>query len=354
MATDDPFHHVRDTSVWELPAFVCRIFDANSYPSLPVLTVFGHQFPITKYMVLQVVALVLSVVIFRGLAARVRDGAPVKGAWWNFWETLVLFIRDQVVRPSIGIPHHHGSDGHDDHSHDAHSHGDHSHGDHSHGDHSHGDHSHGDHSHGDHSHGDHSHGDHAHGDHASVDASGARELVQAGHPADKYLPYVWSVFFYVLFCNLLGAIPFLGSPTADINVTAVLAVVTFAHVVFFGSQQSGVVGFWKSLLPHMELPGVVAVVLLPLIWVIEALGLLIKHGVLAIRLFANIMAGHTVLGVFLGFVAMVDGPLWGIVMPASILGQVGIGMLELFVAFLQAYVFSLLTSLFISAAVNPH
>ena len=324
MATDDPFHHVRDTSVWELPAFVCRIFDANSYPSLPVLTVFGHQFPITKYMVLQVVALVLSVVIFRGLAARVRDGAPVKGAWWNFWETLVLFIRDQVVRPSIGIPHHHGSDGHDDHSHDAHSHGD------------------------------HSHGDHAHGDHASVDASGARELVQAGHPADKYLPYVWSVFFYVLFCNLLGAIPFLGSPTADINVTAVLAVVTFAHVVFFGSQQSGVVGFWKSLLPHMELPGVVAVVLLPLIWVIEALGLLIKHGVLAIRLFANIMAGHTVLGVFLGFVAMVDGPLWGIVMPASILGQVGIGMLELFVAFLQAYVFSLLTSLFISAAVNPH
>ena len=165
---------------------------------------------------------------------------------------------------------------------------------------------------------------------------------------------MWSVFFYILFCNLLGAIPLLGSPTADINVTGVLAVVTFAHVIFFGSQQSGFVGFWKSLVPGMELPGPIAVLLLPLIWVIEAMGLLIKHGVLAIRLFANLMAGHTVLGVFLGFIALVDGAAWGIVMPASIFGQIAIGMLELFVAFLQAYVFALLTSLFISAAVNPH
>ena len=100
--------------------------------------------------------------------------------------------------------------------------------------------------------------------------------------------------------------------------------------------------------------GPLAFVLVPGLWLIETLGLFIKHGVLAVRLFANIMAGHTVLGVFLAFIAQVDGVLWGIVMPASILGQVGIGMLELFVAFLQAYVFSLLTSLFISAAVNPH
>ena len=130
--------------------------------------------------------------------------------------------------------------------------------------------------------------------------------------------------------------------------------ITFVHVVFYGSQQSGIVGFWKSLVPGMDLPPLIAVVLLPVIWLIEAGGLLIKHGVLAVRLFANIMAGHTVLGVFLGFIALANGPLWGIVMPASIFGQVAIGMLELFVAFLQAYVFSLLASLFISAAVNPH
>lgn len=178
--------------------------------------------------------------------------------------------------------------------------------------------------------------------------------VDVSHPADKYLPYVWSVFFYILFCNLLGAIPLLGSPTADINVTGVLAFVTFLHVAYFGSQKSGFAGFLKSLVPHMDLPGPIAVILLPLIWLIEAGGLLIKHGVLAVRLFANIMAGHTVLGVFLGFIAVVDGFLWGLVTPASILAQVGVGLLELFVAFLQAYVFALLTSLFISAAVNPH
>ncbi len=313
MSANDPFHHVRDGSVWELPTFVCRLFGLDTYPSLPVVTILGYEFAITKYMVLQVVALVMSLLIFRGLAVRVRDGKPVSGAWWNFWETLALFIRDQVVRPSIGIPHEHG---HDDHSH----------------------------GHDDHGHGNHGHGDHGH----------SAAVVEAGHPADKYLPYVWSVFFYILICNLLGAIPFLGSPTGSISVTAVLAVVTFGHVVFFGSQKSGAVGFWKSLVPHMDLPGPLALVLIPGLWMIETLGLFIKHGVLAVRLFANIMAGHTVLGVFLAFIAQVDGVLWGLVMPASILGQVGIGMLELFVAFLQAYVFSLLTSLFISAAVNPH
>lgn len=324
MSADDPFHHVRDSNVWELPVFVLKAFGLDSYPKLPVFTIFGHQFVVTKYMVLQVVALVLSLLIFRGLAKRVKGGKPVSGMWWNFWETLALFIRDQVVRPSIGIPHHHDDHGHGD-GHDA----------------------------GGHGHGD-SHHDHGHGQVAHVDAGG-HVAVDVGHPADKYLPYVWSVFFFILICNLLGALPFLGSPTANINVTAVLAVVTFVHVVYFGSQQSGFTGFWKSLVPSMDLPGPIAIILLPGIWLIEAGGLLIKHGVLAIRLFANIMAGHTVLGVFLAFIAAENlGAMWGVVMPASVLGQVAIGMLELFVAFLQAYVFALLTSLFISAAVNPH
>lgn len=306
----DPFHHVRDANTWELPGFV--------HLSMPPW--------LTKYMVLQVVAVVLAFVIFRGLAMRVAGGRPVKGLWWNFWEALALFIRDEVVRPSIGIPHHH-----DDHDHGHPAEGGHEHG--------------------------HAHAqvaaDHSHAGRA-VGAGHATADVALGHPADKYLPFVWSVFFYILFCNLLGAIPFLGSPTANINVTGVLAVVTFVHVVYFGTQQSGFVGFWKSLVPGMELPPLIAVILLPVIWVIEAFGLLIKHGVLAVRLFANILAGHTVLGVFLGFIAVANGPIWGIVMPASIFGQVAIGMLELFVAFLQAYVFSLLASLFISAAVNPH
>ena len=183
-----------------------------------------------------------------------------------------------------------------------------------------------------------------------------RETVISGRPSGRSLylpPYVWSVFFYILICNLLGAIPLLGSPTANINVTGVLAFVTFIYVVICGSEQTGVGGFLKGLVPSMDLPGPM-IALWPMIWVIEAFGLLIKHAVLAIRLFANIMAGHTVIAVFLAFIAVVDGMMWGLVMPASILAQVAIGLLELLVAFLQAYVFAMLTSLFISAAVNPH
>lgn len=317
-SADDQFHHVRDGSIWELPRFVLDLLGRSSHVELP--------FGLTKYMVLQVVAAVLVFVVFRGLAKRIKNGQPAQGVWWNFWEMLALYIRDEVVRPSIGIPH------------DDHGHGDHGGGNADHG----------------HSHVDHSHSGHSHEVHSpAMSPAGGVSGVVVGHPADRYLPYVWSVFFYILFCNLLGAIPLLGSPTANINVTGVLAVVTFAHVVFYGSQKSGFGGFLKSLVPGMELPPAIAIILLPGIWVIEAFGLLIKHGVLAIRLFANIVAGHTVLGVFLGFIATA-GSFWVIVMPASILGQVAIGMLELFVAFLQAYVFALLTSLFISAAVNPH
>jgi F-type H+-transporting ATPase subunit a len=308
----DPFHHVRDGSEWELPQFVLDLFGRKEQFVLP--------YGITKYMVLQVVAAVLAFLVFRGLSRRVAGGRPVKGVFWNFWEMLALYVRDEIVRPSIGIPH----DDHHDHGHDAHGHGDHVEdvpG----------------------------HAVPAKGEHVA----NGHSVVEVGHPADKYLPFVWSVFFYVLFCNLLGALPLMGSPTANINVTAVLAFMVFVHVVMYGSQKSGFGGYLKSLVPHMDLPGPIAMLLLPMIWLIEAGGLLIKHGVLAIRLFANIMAGHTVLGVFLGFIALA-GSLWPVVIPASILGQVGIGLLELFVAFLQAYVFALLTSLFISAAVNPH
>ncbi|WP_397571331.1 F0F1 ATP synthase subunit A [Schlesneria sp. T3-172] len=327
----DPFHHVRDGQVWELPRFVLDLLGRGEHLVLP-----GRW---TKYMVLQIVAAVLVFLVFRGLAGRVKNGTPVKGGFWNFWEMLALYVRDEIVRPSIGYPH---DDHHDDHGN-------------------------ADHAHADHGNSHSSHGSPAvvlsqshsgadavlAGGHVALTPSGYA-AVDVSHPADKFLPYVWSVFFYILFCNLLGAIPLLGSPTADINVTGMLAAVTFLHVVFFGSQKSGFGGFLKSLVPHMDLPGPIAIILLPLIWIIEAGGLLIKHGVLAVRLFANIMAGHTVLGVFLGFIAVVDGFLWNLVTPASILAQVGVGLLELFVAFLQAYVFALLTSLFISAAVNPH
>jgi F-type H+-transporting ATPase subunit a len=108
----------------------------------------------------------------------------------------------------------------------------------------------------------------------------------------------------------------------------------------------------------MELPKAIAGILIPMIWVIELFGLLVKHFVLAVRLFANLLAGHMVIGAILGFIAVVsplENPLlFGTITVASIGGQIFIGLLELFVAFLQAYVFAFLATLFISAAVHPH
>ena len=220
----------------------------------------------------------------------------VTGRWWNFWESIVIYMRDEVVRPTIGEGHH------DD--------------------------------------------DHGHGHHHGP---------KVGHPADKYLPFVLSCFFYVLICNLLGVFPWMGSATGELNVTIALAFTTFCAVVIYGSREQGPIQFWLSLAPSMELPIGLKVILLPMIWVIELAGFLIKHAVLAIRLFANIMAGHTVIAVFLGFIAMTaDTGMWAIVMPSSIIAQILVGLLELFVAFLQAYVFAFLATLFISAAVNPH
>jgi F-type H+-transporting ATPase subunit a len=117
----------------------------------------------------------------------------------------------------------------------------------------------------------------------------------------------------------------------------------------------GVVGFWKGLVPHMELPWLLAIFLLPMIFLIELLGLLIKHGILAIRLLANMVAGHLVLAVLLAFIlASAESLAWFGVAPASVLGSTALMMLELFVAFLQAYIFTFLSALFIGMAVHPH
>lgn len=307
----DPFHHVRDVPYFELPQFLTDLLPPGA-THLPA--------GLTKFMVLQVVAAVLAGLVMWGLARRVAGGKAVHGRFWNFWEAIALFIRDEVVRPTIGDPHAH--DHHDDH---------------------------------------HGHGDSGGHEHAAPAANGHPALagaaaVAVGHPADRYLPFIWSVFFYVLFCNLLGAIPWLGSATGNMNVAAPLALTVFVAVLVAGIARSGFAGFWKSLVPSMELPGAIGVVLLPMIWFIEFAGLLIKHAVLAVRLFANMMAGHTVLGVILGFIAQTAdyGFLWYAVTPVSIVAQVFIGLLELFVAFLQAYVFAFLASLFIGTAVNPH
>ena len=184
------------------------------------------------------------------------------------------------------------------------------------------------------------------------------------HDADRFMPFLLTMFFFVLGCNLLGMVPWLGTATAALATTGALALITFLAVIGTGMSKLGVAGFWKAQVPPMdlglELGGInfepaLKAVLLPMIFTIEVIGLLIKHFVLAVRLLANMLAGHLVLAVILAFIAAYwqNGAIWGVA-PASILGATALSMLELFVAFLQAYIFAFLSALFIGMAVHPH
>ncbi|MFV2065702.1 MAG: F0F1 ATP synthase subunit A [Pirellulales bacterium] len=179
--------------------------------------------------------------------------------------------------------------------------------------------------------------------------------------ADRFVPFLLTMFFFVLACNLLGMLPWCGSPTGALGTTGALAMITFVTVVGAGVRKFGPIGYWKSLVPHMDLPGILGILLKPMIFLIEVLGLLIKHFVLAVRLLANMMAGHLVLAVIVAFVAAsftvhhsYTSPLWVGVTVASIFGALALSLLELFVAFLQAFIFVFLSALFIGMTVHPH
>ena len=175
------------------------------------------------------------------------------------------------------------------------------------------------------------------------------------HDYKHFVPLLWTIFFFILTMNLMGMFPLLGTATGNISVTSALALAVFAVVLFTGMKKLGVVGFWKAQAPHMDLPGPLKIPMTVGIWCIEVFGLFIKHMVLAVRLFANMFAGHLVLAVFVGFIGVTWGTGIGwIVTPASLGGSVAIGLLEILVAFIQAYVFTFLTALFIGAAVHPH
>lgn len=175
------------------------------------------------------------------------------------------------------------------------------------------------------------------------------------HDVNRFMPLLWTMFFFVLGCNLFGMVPWMGSPTGSLAVTGVMALITFGAVLAAGIKEMGFFGFFKAQVPHMDLPGPIAVVLIPLIFVIEIFGLLVKHFVLAVRLLANMLAGHVVLAVIIGFIgATASLNIWYGVAPVSVVGAVILSCLELFVAFLQAYIFVFLSALFIGAAVHPH
>jgi F-type H+-transporting ATPase subunit a len=137
------------------------------------------------------------------------------------------------------------------------------------------------------------------------------------HDADKYLPYLTTLFLFIFSMNLIGLIPFMGSPTAAITVTGALAFVSFIVIHISGIQENGFGGYLKTFIPHIELEGGSGMQLFGGMIkygmaFLEYATAFIRAGVLAVRLFANMLAGHTVLFIILFFIALVDNPAYQI------------------------------------------
>ena len=164
----------------------------------------------------------------------------------------------------------------------------------------------------------------------------------AGSKAKPYFPFVFSLFMFVLFCNMLGMLPYSFTVTSHIIVTFALAAVIFVGVTIIGFVNHGI----KYL--KLFIPSGVPLFLLPLIVIIEIISYLSRPVSLSVRLFANMMAGHTMLKVFGGFVISLG--IIGGWLPLSF--TVALTGLEILIAFLQAYVFAILTCIYLNDALN--
>ena len=165
----------------------------------------------------------------------------------------------------------------------------------------------------------------------------------AGTKAKPYFSFIFSLFMFVLFCNMFGMIPYTFTVTSHIIVTFVLAAFIFISVTIIGFIKHGF-GYLKLFVPS------VPVVLLPLIVIIEIISYLSRPISLSVRLFANMMAGHTMMKVFGGFVVSLG--IIGGWLPLTF--SVALTGLEILVAFLQAYVFAILTCIYLNDALNLH
>ena len=239
-------------------------------------------FAISRYMVIEVAVAIIMFFIFRWLAGKVSSGEAPKGKVWNLLESIVCFVKTDVVEKGI-----------------------------------------------------------------------------EPHESSKFMPLFWTIFFFILGCNLMGMIPWIGSPTAAFGVTAMLALVIFFVGTALGVMKFGVVGYLKNLCPELGLPMYLAIGIVPMVWLIEFASLFIKHGILAIRLLANMVAGHLVLLGIMGLAfgahaASMQSGSWTALSVVAILGTTVLSFMELFVAFLQAYVFTLLAALFVGSATHHH
>ncbi len=247
------------------------------------------------------IALSLFALVLLVFARRRPDQLAPAGRVQNILETLVLFVRDDIVKPNLA-PHHAEPAG-------------------------------------------------AHG-HAIAHPE--------PHPTDRWTPFFASLFFAILVCNLFGLIPLFGTATGHIAVTTAFALITGLLMIALALKKNGVAYFAKQVPIPFKLDPL-SLVLWPFLFIIETLQLVIRPAALSIRLFANMLAGHIVLLVFasLGFIVFASDPHNPSLGMSSALGVVGwilsvaFYAFELLVAFLQAYIFTLLSAVFISLCANP-
>ena len=261
---------------------------------LPSFGLPGHALPVpTKFLLLITICAFVVAIAMIWLGRKMKNGDSPRGYLWNMLESLVFFVRDKIARPGVGE-----------------------------------------------------------------------------HDADKYLPYLTTLFLFIFSMNLIGMLPFMASPTAAITVTGALALVSFVVIHVSGIKENGFDGYLKTFIPHIHLEGGPAMQLMGKLIVVgmailEYATAFIRCGVLAVRLFANMLAGHTVLFMILFFISLVANPAYQIkvaegkewllfgVAPFSVGLVTALSLLELFIAGLQAFVFTFLTAVFIGLAKHP-
>jgi len=256
-SSDWIMHHVMDGNYLDFSPFG-KIY-------LPHIELFGIDISITRHVVIMWLGAVLLGLVFFNVAKSYKKSLVPKGSA-NFWEVLIIFVRDEIAKPTIGK----GYEG--------------------------------------------------------------------------FLPYLLTAFFFILFGNFLGLIPFSATFTSNIAVTSVLAIFSFMVIQIGGIKNNGVFGYFKGLIPHG-----VPIFLLPIMLIVEILGLFTKPFALAIRLFANLTAGHIVIYALISLIFVMQSYL---ISPVSIGMALFIYSLEVLVALLQAYIFTMLSSLFIGMAVH--
>jgi F-type H+-transporting ATPase subunit a len=250
-------HHVMDGNYLDFEPFG-RVY-------LPQFHLFGLDMSITRHVVfLWIVTILLLLTFF--IVSRSYKKSLIPHGFTNFIEAIVVFVRDEIVKPTIG------------------------------------------------------------------------------HGYEKFLPYLLTAFFFILFSNFIGLIPYTATVTSNIAVTATLAGFTFFTTQIGGIIHHGFIGYFKGLIP----PGM-PVALLPLIVLVEIFGLFTKPFALCIRLFANMTAGHVVILSLIGLIFIMKTIYFA---PVSIGFALFIYFLELLVALIQAYIFTMLSSLFIGMAVH--